>query len=94
MPALQIDAQTARSIVCDYLYHGGSCRTMLSNDEHMEVYVLADGFGKIGREALSMHYDWSHVRDSSEEAMLAMAAKITEIVNGRVIPAILAGKGV
>jgi hypothetical protein len=83
MTALLISPRTARSIVCDYLYHGGSCRELLSTDEHMEVYVLADGFGKIGREALSMHYDWSHVRDSSDEAMLAMAAKITEIVNGR-----------
>jgi hypothetical protein len=78
-----VDPQTARAIVCDYLYHGGSCRTLLSNEEHMEVYCLADGFGRIGREALDMHYDWSHVRDSSDRAMREMAAKITEIVNGR-----------
>ena len=78
-----LDAKVAREIVCAYLHWNGSCRELLSADEHMEVYVLADGFGPIGRKALSMHYDWSHVRDSSDEAMRRMAEAITNIVNGR-----------
>lgn len=41
------------------------------------LYLLADGFGTIDREfAIDQCWDWSHVRDSSWEAIERMNSQI------------------
>jgi len=42
-----------------------------------QVYLLADGFGTIDRDfAVDQCWDWSHVRDSSWEAIERMNSRI------------------
>lgn len=48
-----------------------------------ELYCMGDGFGALGEGALAINggYDWSHIRDSSDEALAAISARIDEFEN-------------
>jgi len=58
-----------RSAVMEYMYYGGRDFWRLSESQWQELYLMADGFGKVDRTwANEQCWDWSHVRDSSEAA--------------------------
>lgn len=85
MAATETPLQTAREIVCDYMHYSGKCREILTDEEWARVFCLGDGFGPVGAAALDINSgaDWSHVRDSSPDAWLAMAAEIGRILKAR-----------
>lgn len=65
----------------------GEHMNLLSSHQAIEVWGLADGFGDIGTAGLyEIEFDWSHVRDSSKEAMAAMAQKIRDTLAERAHP--------
>lgn len=66
-------------VVCDTLSYKGSMRRLFTDKEREQIQTLADGFGKIDASTpgyAEMIWDWSHVRDSSDAAVQAMAAEI------------------
>jgi hypothetical protein len=67
-------------LVSTYMHFTGELRSKLTEQQWEEVYMLGDGFGpKEWREDCErIEWDWSHVRDSSKEAVLAMYAKLME----------------
>lgn len=65
-----------RWLVVDYLHQTGKFDGVLKSDELWEVYCLGDGFGELPPEMLmeiNGGWDWSHIRDSTSEAMTRMA---------------------
>jgi len=64
-----------RNFVISFMHYNGSRTNFLSNKHYESCYLLADGFGS----GLSLSFckeqsfDWSHVRDSSDEAFKNMA---------------------
>lgn len=78
-------SRLARDYVVSFLHHAGE------NKEHMNTtidsntrYLHADGFGDLQNGDYDMDtirdlvWDWSHVRDSSDEAFIAMAKYISK----------------
>ncbi len=66
-----------------YLHHGGSRSTCLNLDDHLDVFSRGDGYGKMTGEKLleqGLDWDWSHIRDSSDDAITEMAYRIRELV--------------
>jgi hypothetical protein len=64
----------------NYLYHGSPNRHVLSAVDHDRAFALCDGYGTFttsGLRANGLNWDWSHVRDSTDEA-LATARKFVE----------------
>lgn len=62
-----------RSFVIEHLSWSGILKQNLKPYQWIELYLMADGFGKIDRAfAESQSWDWSHVRDSSEQAFHLM----------------------
>lgn len=67
-----------------YLYHS-SPQMIASRDAYARIFSLADGYGKMSVAELgraNLMYDWSHVRDSSDEAIDEMAQAIRRLVWG------------
>ena len=70
--------------VVDYMSYNGRRHNRLSWSQRWEVYCLADGFGKMTSDQLreiNGGWDWSHIRDSSADAIEAMAIRIGEFVS-------------
>jgi hypothetical protein len=72
-----------RSFVMRYLSHAGQFYGLLKVDEMRAVRMLADGFGTLVELPADspvavddLVWDWSHVRDSSDEAFARMAEAI------------------
>ena len=78
-------SRLANDYVMSFLHHTGE------NKEHINAtidsntrYLHADGFGSLQDGDYDMDtirdlvYDWSHVRDSSDEAFIAMAKYISK----------------
>lgn len=61
------------------LFHSGSANLILSPVARVRVWVKGDGYGKMTAAQLKrLHLieDWSHIRDSSDEAQAAIAEQI------------------
>ena len=83
MTTAEKNAET-RHFVMSYLDFKGENRNDLTTDEAWEVFCLGDGFGNCTPEQLQQinsGWDWSHIRDSSDEAFLRMAMRIKAIVS-------------
>lgn len=67
--------QSIRVFVVSFLHWNGKNYGKLTHAQEIRVRALADGFGPgVDPETEpDMFWDWSHVRDSSEEAFVAMA---------------------
>lgn len=68
------DRQAANwGLVVKYLHY--SAKTRLPHHVEDAVWELADGFGPCSIRYIreSLQYDWSHIRDSSTEAVAEMA---------------------
>ena len=74
-----------REMVMDYMHFNGKHRDELSGDDWVEVYLLGDGFGPLdfGAADLMVEWDWSHVRDSSVEAIRNMYEHLQLILSAR-----------
>jgi len=73
-----------RKFVVDHLYFHGSLRLLLTNKQQWQAYCLADGLGKCSEAELKEingGWDWSHIRDSSDEALREMAEFILKAAN-------------
>jgi hypothetical protein len=71
-----------RSLVVDYVHSTGRFSQELPDKVFWEVYQLGDGFGRLPPEMLAEindGYDWSHVRDSSDEAFAEMATHLRSL---------------
>lgn len=71
-----------RDFVMDHMHYSGDFRHFLSEREWSAVYLCGDGFGTVDADFAStkLEWDWSHVRDSTDEAFLDMAATIQTIL--------------
>ena len=92
MDAVRIGTTTfsprlAAESLYDYLV--GKRSYELTDEDRFAVYVEADGFGDCRegemrdwlRGYVNDGYDWSHVRDSSNEALLRALNRLTGIVS-------------
>ena len=60
----------------------------LTDNQHRYVASHGDGFGKMTAEqldSLGVTFDWSHVRDSSDEAIKAMHMALGHVVSNMVV---------
>lgn len=74
------------SLVANCLHWKGSLHDEVAWYIRDEAWLLADGFGKVTLDWLDEQaWDWSHVRDSSAEAISAIAAYLRR--NGLDLPA-------
>ncbi len=67
-----------------YLHFNGEHRDGLNLDVHDEAMALCNGYGKLSEHELrekGLTWDWSHVRDSSPEALAKARAYIEACVN-------------
>lgn len=64
-----------------FLNHSSTACGVLSDKQHQHAMSLCDGFGRMTitqlRE-LGLTWDWSHVRDSSDAAIVSAAAFVRE----------------
>lgn len=70
-------------IVSHMHFNGNRYRKDLTDEQMWTIYCLADGFGKMTSAELSKingGWDWSHIRDSSDEAITRMANRIRDMV--------------
>jgi len=84
-------SRLANDYVMSFLhYTGENTAQHISNQQEIDIrFYHADGFGNLSEmtnnidsESLKdMLFDWSHVRDSSDEAFLAMAHAISACVS-------------
>ena len=72
-------AKADLAFVHQYLHYNGACYSVLCADVRREALTLCDGFGRT--EDPDLLYDWSHVRDSSPEALAECRAYIEGVVN-------------
>lgn len=59
-------------VIVKYLYHSSPDAEKLSREVHNHLFSLGDGYGQMGLEWLirnNLTWDWSHIRDSSDEAL-------------------------
>lgn len=75
-----LDATLSRvadwDLICKYLHHGSPSAFPINSAEYAEAWGHADGFGKcVAIEAQERGFfgDWSHFRDSTDEAIRALA---------------------
>lgn len=75
-----------RMLIARYLHHSGDLRHALTAEEAWSLYCLADGFGRrTPDELLEINdgWDWSHVRDSSPEALATIRCRLEALAAGR-----------
>ena len=81
-------SRLAREYVVSFLHFTGENRNYISDAVNANVrYQYANGFGNLSESnhdvetIKDMLWDWSHVRDSSDESFLAMAMEIDKWVS-------------
>ncbi len=85
-----VGSRLARNYVVSFLHYTGENTKHINNTIDADArYLHADGFGNLSESnhdvetIKEMLFDWSHVRDSSDEAFEAMAEFISEAVTKR-----------
>lgn len=80
--ALSINTMADRDLVMAALYDQGALYGRLTDEQEYKIRRFADGFGHgvffappstWDEQTTAMYYDWSSVRDSSEDAIEMMA---------------------
>ena len=83
-------SKLANDYVMSFLHHTGENTEHINNQQDGDIrFYHADGFGNLSEKSNNMYsesmkdmlFDWSHVRDSSDEAFLAMAHAISACVS-------------
>ena len=75
-----MDSTTDFKLCHKYLYHSSSNR-IADAGTYQEFFQMGDGYGSLSATQLTemeLWYDWSHIRDSSEEAIADLAEKLRE----------------
>lgn len=70
------------------LFWRGSCNRILTQEQRNRCWVAGDGYGKMSAaqlRELELFEDWSHIRDSSDEAQAAVAYAIRQALGGRLL---------
>lgn len=70
--------QTMRAAVMDCMHYSGEKYQAIPTGEHQAVRCFADGFGPLPADH-DAFYDWSHVRDSSPEAVIGMYGALADL---------------
>lgn len=82
-------SRLANDYVMSFLHHTGENTEHINNQQEVDIrFYHADGFGNLSEKTNNtdsellkdMLFDWSHIRDSSDEAFLAMASAISACV--------------
>jgi hypothetical protein len=85
---VRTDATQAKfSEIVEHVHWGGAKRGVLTDAEWYAVYAEGDGFGyRTVAELREINggFDWSHVRDSSDEGVERMHARLRSILASRV----------
>ena len=70
----------ARGFIGEHLHYNGRYKSIVSDSLWLECYLDCDGFGEVDqrRAAYDLEFDWSHVRDSSDLAMLRVADRLAK----------------
>lgn len=64
----------ARAFAIQRLHYNGQFNNIITDAEWEQAYLMCDGFGLVDKYfAISMCWDWSHVRDSSYETLRKVA---------------------
>jgi hypothetical protein len=84
-------------LIVQVLHWNGPLHDQTSPEIAWAAYCLADGFGKLeGRVLRKIGWDWSHVRDSSEEGLGRIAEylrrKLPEIVRAPIREDVIASR--
>jgi len=75
------------------LHWNGSLRGIVGSELDTHLFVMCDGFGKrTAAELADMDWDWSHVRDSSDEAIARAASMLRAVVRADAVTASFIGK--
>jgi hypothetical protein len=71
----------AWQLVVDFLHYEGKHRDLLNELQQAKVRLEGNGFGDLkgAQLATDLLWDWSHVRDSDDRHVFAMAAKIRDL---------------
>lgn len=72
-----------RQWVIAHLHWNGGYKHMISHEQWIQAYLLCDGFGANIDPLMASYqdYDWSHVRDSSDDAFSNVAQFLATAVN-------------
>jgi hypothetical protein len=59
----------------------GEFADLIADDHSNEIYAMADGFGPLGDQVWEIvpEWDWSHIRDSTPDAVKAMSDRLKEL---------------
>jgi hypothetical protein len=71
--------QETKDLIVATLHPFGTCNRLLSEEALDRVFAEADGYGRKTIQELrelGIDRDWSHIRDSSDEAKVRVAAAI------------------
>jgi len=92
--ATDTKAISPREIVMGCMSYRGAAKDMITSRQWGEAYMLCDGFGdtmtvKIANDQC---WDWSHVRDSGEAAILKASNYLVDALvrNGKIFDAFAA----
>lgn len=80
----KLDFNNSWAVICAFMTSGGKYYQQLISSQMWMVYCKGDGFGKRTPQELEKvngGWDWSHIRDSSEEAVIEMAQTICSFPN-------------
>jgi len=83
--------EAAWDLVVAHLHYNGEKREVLTAEQRWEVFCQGDGYGKRSPEELrkiNSGWDWSHIRDSSDQAILHMATMLKCMEKGMTVKAI------
>lgn len=75
--------QSKFEFICSYLHHSGRDCRVLTEDQHNFLFSLGDGYGRKRIEQLKadrLTWDWSHIRDSSDEALEEIYRELIKIL--------------
>lgn len=75
-----LTAESDWKLIVKFLHYNGAFHSLMTADEAAVIRQLGDGFGP-GIKDPDLIWDWSHVRDSSEQAVKAMADMIRQWAN-------------
>ena len=59
-------------VIRDHMWHSGDKSNVLTTDQHRHCVEQCDGYGGMCWQELEergLDWDWSHVRDSADEAL-------------------------
>lgn len=73
-------------LVSDFLFRGSANFDFLGEETRIRLFVMGDGNGKMTKDEMVAKgttfdwWDWTHIRDSSDEAITAIAAEIRFVI--------------